>query len=471
MIRFILNREDMAVGLPAGMVLLDFLRRHRGLAGTKEGCREGDCGACLVLLGEPREEGVFYRPVNSCLLPLGEAAGRHVVTIEGLNREALTPVQQAIVEEGATQCGFCTPGFVVSLADFLLSSPVWDEPAGVDAMGGNICRCTGYVSIRRALRRVCAALNGLGAPPPPHSPARVRWLVDQGWLPAYLPGVSERLRALSSGADPSPSEAVPVAGGTDLFVQRAEQLETAELEFLSCHKELRGVRVEDGQCLIGAATAWADLEDSPLFRKLLPGIAEWFKLCASRPIRHRATVGGNIVNASPIGDLTILLLALDARLALSDGRSRRDMRLRDFYSGYKQLNKRVEEIVVEVAFSVPPSDAVLSFEKVCRRTHLDIASVNSAMLATVRNETVESIHLSAGGVAPVPLNLGRTAERLQGTPLIAAAARAALETAQTEIAPISDVRGSADYKRQLLRQLLIAHFLRIAPALEEEFFP
>jgi len=153
---------------------------------------------------------------------------------------------------------------------------------------------------------------------------------------------------------------------------------------------------------------------------------------------------------------------------LSDGRVRREVRLRDFFLGYKKLAKRPEELLLEIAFPVPPNDAVLNFEKVCRRTHLDIASVNSAMLAVTRDGAVSSIHLSAGGVAPIPLYLARTSEKLTGAALTAAALRDALETAQTEISPISDVRGSAEYKRLLLRQLLIAHFLKLAPELESE---
>jgi xanthine dehydrogenase small subunit len=450
MICFILNRDDIETELPAGMVMLDFLRRQRGLTGTKEGCREGDCGACMILLGEPRNGEVFYRPVNSCLLPLGDAAGRHVVTIEGLNSEALTPVQQAFVEENATQCGFCTPGFIVSLAGFLLSSPRWDVDTGVDAVDGNICRCTGYVSIRRAVERICSTLGEMPA-------RRLPRLVEQGWIPAYFLDVPGRLRG-----DAAPSSGVPVAGGTDLFVQRPEELAHANLNLMSRREDLRGIRVENSRCVIGAATPWADLEDSPVFQKLFPGIADHFKLIASRPIRHRATIGGNIVNASPIGDLTILLLALDASVVLAD----REIPLRDFYLGYKKLNKRPDELVLRVAFPVPGKDALLNFEKVCRRTHLDIASVNSAMLAIVQEGRVVSAHISAGGVAPIPLYLARTVEALK-----TAGMRAALDVAQTEVSPISDVRGSADYKRLLLRQLLITHFLKLAPEREKELLP
>lgn len=464
MIKFILNCEDVATHLPAGTVALDFVRRQRGLTGTKEGCREGDCGACMVLLGEPRNDGVFYRPANSCLLPLANVAGRHLVTIEGLNLPGLNPIQRAFVDGGGTQCGFCTPGFIVSFLGFLLSAPQRDVNTASDALAGNLCRCTGHVAIRRAAARVCAGLN---SPPPANLGDRVRELVEQRWLPDYFLEIPRRLRRVELQL-PAGNGNIHIAGGTDLFVQRADELADATLTLLTRRDDLRGVRLENGRCVIGAATRWADLEDSPVFREVLPGVEEHLKLAASRPIRHRATLGGNIVNASPIGDLTILLLALDAELALSDGQARRGVPLRDFFLGYKKLNKRPEELVTHVSFPVPPKNAVLGFEKVSRRMHLDIASVNAAMLAARRNDHIASIHLSAGGVAPVPLYLKRTSAQLAGGALTAANLLAALDTAASEISPISDVRGSADYKRGLLRQLLVAHFLKLAPELEEE---
>jgi xanthine dehydrogenase small subunit len=189
------------------------------------------------------------------------------------------------------------------------------------------------------------------------------------------------------------------------------------------------------------------------------------KLVASRPIRHRATIGGNLVNASPIGDLSILLLALDAELDLETGEV---VPLRAFFLGYKKLNKRPEDLVTHVSFQVPPAGACVSFEKVSRREHLDIASVNSAMLAVRRDGHLRSVHLSAGGVAPIPLYLSHASQQLAGAPLTATYLRAALDAASAEISPISDVRGSADYKRGLLRQLLITHFLKLAPELESE---
>jgi xanthine dehydrogenase small subunit len=467
--RFILNYDEVSTDVPSGMVTLDFLRRNHGLTATREGCREGDCGACMVLLGELRNGGVLYRAVNSCLLPVGDLRGRHLVTVEGLNGPALLPIQQAIVDEGATQCGFCTPGFVVSLAGFLLSSPRWDQDAAMDAVAGNLCRCTGYLSVRRAVARLCATLGTAG--PPSSQAERLSLLVDRRLVPPNLKMISRRLAALAEPPSPGPAEGGTVAwvaGGTDLFAQRPEELQECALHFLSQDDELRGIRVEQGRCAIGAATPLSDIEDSTELQACLPDLQRCLRLVASRSIRHRATISGNIVNASPIGDLTILLLALDAKLTLSDGRHKRTLHLSEFFAGYKKINKRPGELLLDVHFALPRPGTVFHFEKVSRRAHLDIASVNSAMLAECEAGVISVLHLSAGGVAPIPLYLARTAQTLLGKPLTASAARSALASAREEIAPISDVRGSADYKRRLLERLLIAHLLRLDPRLEEE---
>ena len=502
-ISFLLNDTSVSSGQPAGMVTLDYLRRERGLTGTREGCREGDCGACAVLLGEPAGEGMLYRVVNSCLLPLGAAAGRHLVTIEGLNPAgagepgrglpALNPIQECFLEEGATQCGFCTPGFVVSLTGYLLRDPRPTLAGALDAVAGNICRCTGYASIRRAVARL---LDRVGMQVPPVSgPERLKRLAEAGVIPPYCVEIPRRLGSLAASAGRAtraalatrePLEAgaaearggapVLVAGGTDLFVQRPDELEHGSLRFLSGEPGLSGVWRENGRLVIGAATTVEELQALPELAATLAPAADALQWVASSPIRQRATVGGNLVNASPIGDLTVLLLALDARLGLRSPEGTRELPLESFYRGYKQLDLVEGEVVAWIAFGPPAADAVLSFEKVARRKHLDIASVNSAALLRADgaagtgaspgigvSRRILEARLAAGGVAPVPLFLARTSAYLVGKQVEPEVIRRALDTAQEEIAPIGDVRGSGAYKRLVLRQLLIAHFLRGFP--------
>jgi xanthine dehydrogenase small subunit len=461
-IQFLLNDSLERVSLPAGQVVLDFLRRDRRLTGTREGCREGDCGACLVLLGELRDGRVRYRPVNSCLLPLGELDGRHLVTIEGLNppspqAPALNPIQRALVEHGAIQCGFCTPGFVVALSAFFLEAPRVEEAPALDALAGNLCRCTGYASIRRAVRELVAGFPGGPKTGEKAELKRLERLVAWGIVPEQFRQAPSRLAELRSDTGrPEGPERVLVAGGTDLFVQRPEALLGANLEFLHGRDALAGVRVHDGRVVVGAATPMEDLREVQPFGECL----EWI---ASSPIRNRATVGGNIVNASPIGDLTIVLLALGASLSLRGPSGLREVPLDRFYRGYKQLDLAPAEVLESVTFLVLQKDRRFSFEKVGRRKHLDIASVNSAACLRLESGRVLEARLSAGGVAPVPLYMRRASESLAGRDADSGTVKHLMRLALEEIAPISDVRGSADYKRLLLRQLLIAHFLRLAP--------
>ena len=451
-------------------MLLDVLREDLGLTGTKDGCREGDCGACVVLLGIPQPDGIGYRTVNSCLLPLGDVAGRHVVTIEGLNQPDLSPVQQALIEEGAIQCGYCTPGMVVALTGFLLSGAPLSAADGVAALGGNVCRCTGHVAIRRAIACLCGQFQDFEPAEGLSASARIAALVARRVLPRYFLDVPARLHALAeaasaqaSGDDHEARSPVLVAGGTDLFVTQADQLRSAGLDFLSQRKDLQGIRIEDGQCRIRAATPLTAIETSPVIRQWLPDLGRHFRRIASLAIRNRATIAGNIVNASPAGDLSVLFLALNATLVLVRGDQRREVFLRDFFRGYKVLDLAADEMIAEIRFPVPDAATRFHFEKVGRREHLDIASVSSAIQLRVRDDRIVESHVAAGSVAPIPLYLRSTVAFLQGQPISAATAREAAAVASGEISPISDVRGSADYKRALLQHLLLAHFLALFP--------
>jgi xanthine dehydrogenase small subunit len=462
-IAFILNDTEVRSSLPAGTVLLDLIRRDRRLTGTREGCREGDCGACTVLLGSREQGRLRYRAVVSCLLPLGEAAGRHVVTIEGLNGRDLTPIQQAIVSEGASQCGFCTPGIVVSLTAFLLNSRELQSDEAVTAIEGNVCRCTGYTSIRRALERL---LRGLRAPLLA-APDRRQALVELGVLPGYFAGILPRLLALGEakpGArQAKKTDAVVLGGGTDLYVQRGDELLDRELLFISRQAGYSGIWPAPDRLFIGSATTVEDMRNSPLLQVVLPDLARHLLSVSSSQIRNRASIGGNIVNASPIGDLSVIFLALDARVALFGPKGNRELPLRDFFLGYKNLAMQKNEIMVWVSIQVPENGWLFNFEKVSRRCRQDIASANSAIGLQMARERIAVAHVAAGGVAPVPLYLKESSAFLAGKEVSPGLVRELILKAENEIAPISDVRGSASYKRSLLRRFLSAHFLELFP--------
>jgi len=472
LIRFILNEKEIATDLPPGMVLLDFIRYHQHMTGTKIGCREGDCGACTILVGEIVNGDMQYESMTSCLVPLGNAHGKHIVTIEGINfADRFNPIQQAIVDEGATQCGFCTPGFVMSLAGYCLNNNIeatfYASPENaVAAIDGNICRCTGYKSIERAAGKVAGMMKGRSGEEASTFAARKKI------LPVYFTGIKDRLQLLLNEKYLTPDSRLPtqfVGGGTDLYVQKHDEMTNADIRFVFNEPVLNGIAREGNKCIIGPSATVTDLLNSPVINEIFPNFLQYAKLVSSTPIRNMATIGGNIVNASPIGDFTIFFLALDAHLTLSlsippiGGRegsnavSGREIALRNFYKGYKQLDKKPGEIIEKIWFEIPGKNSYFNFEKVSKRTHLDIASVNSAICITMNGTEIAKAGISAGGVGPIPMYLQKTSAFLKGKKVTEKIIEQAIEVMKTEISPISDARGTKEYKTLLLGQLIKAH--------------
>lgn len=455
------------------MVLLDFIRYHRHLMGTKIGCREGDCGACTVLVGEIKNGELQYDSMTCCLMPLGNAQGKHIVTIEGINPPVegeLNPVQKAMADEGATQCGFCTPGFVMSLAGFCLSNKEATKENAIAAVDGNICRCTGYKSIERACGRVAELMKGRYEEEP------AGFVSKQKILPEYFASVKNKLLAIKNQENnfaPGESSIQFVAGGTDLYVQKHDEMKYAAIQFLFDHPELKGVTKEENKCVVGPSATVTDLKNSEIIQNSFPGFDRYAKLISSTPIRNMATIAGNFINASPIGDFTIFFLALDAKIVLSSlpptpsggGGGKRELPLRKLYKGYKTLDKKPGEYIEQIWFELPGKNTKFNFEKVSKRTNLDIASVNTAMSITMDGDKIISAGISAGGVGPIPIYLQKTSEFFAGKILSEELIEEANEIAQTEISPISDARGAAEYKRLLLGQLIKAHFVELFPEL------
>jgi xanthine dehydrogenase small subunit len=466
LIKFILNDKEVSTDLPPGMLLLDYVRYNKNLKGTKVGCREGDCGACTVLVGELISDDVRYRSFTSCLTPLGNIHGKHVVTIEGINMSGLNPVQQAMCDNSATQCGFCTPGFVMSFAGFCLSDKEATQQNAIASVDGNICRCTGYKSIERAATQLVELLQDRRNSKP------IDFVTNNNILPAYFTTIKHRLKALSlqqnGDLQAAKTESHFVAGGTDLYVQKHDEMKDATIHFIFDKKELNAVWKEGNKCFIAASATVTDLYESEIFKQYFPHFKKQVKLVSSTPIRNMATIAGNFVNASPIGDFTIFFLALNATLVLSNGTTTRELPLRKLYKGYKTLDKKPGEFIERIYFELPAAHALINFEKVSKRTHLDIASVNSAISITVNSDVITDAHIAAGGVGPVPTFLEKASIYLTGKVLSEEVISEAIEIAQAEISPISDARGTEEYKRLLLAQLIKAHFITLFPTLKVE---
>lgn len=436
------------------MPALDYLRRVAGLTGVKYACREGDCGSCAVLVGQRTNSGTRYQVVTSCLVPLGALADRHVVTVEGLNRSELTPIQQAFVDTGASQCGFCTPGFVVALTGHLLEAASWDAADAIESVAGNICRCTGYASIIRSIEGLLEDLRDRID----LEESRVPALVREAFLPDSFLQIDELLPVPAESALTAPSSSqIIVSGGTDLYVQKPHQLEDGPI-YIVPGPVSPAIRQHDGFVYLAATATAEDMKQSEILESAVGGINRAMELMGSLPIRNRASIAGNLVNASPIGDMTITLLALDAEVGLVANGDRRVVPLHKFFLGYKKLDLRADEMVEWVRFAVADGRLFFNFEKVSKRTYLDIATVNTSISFQTTDGRITNVRLSAGGVGPVPMRLERTMALLEGSEPTAATALAAAESARSEISPITDVRGSAEYKKLLLGQLVLAHF-------------
>ena len=458
MITFILNNKTIKTPEHSGMTLLDFVRYEQRLTGTKIGCREGDCGACTVLVGTLNNDTIEYQSITSCISPLGNAHGKHIVTVEGTNlKNKLTTTQEAMKANYATQCGFCTPGFVVSLTGFALSNSEKNYHNAINAISGNICRCTGYKSIEKAAHQVVTALQNQKID------NSFNWLIDNGFIPKYFNSIHKRLKDLEA-KDINQPKGKYVSGGTDLYVQQADHLADNSVHLIAEKDYLKGITIENNICTIGTNSTVSDLWNHIEINNHFPNLKKHLKLVSSEQIRNMASFGGNLANASPIGDMTIFFLALNSDLIITNEQDEeRIVPLKNFYQGYKTYDLKDGELLKAISFKLPITQSFFNFEKVCKRTHLDIASVNSAIHMSLENNTISEAHVSIGGVAAIPKYLHDTAKFLTGKPLTSETILEASNVLQNEILPISDVRGTSDYKRLLGRQLFYAHFTELFP--------
>ncbi|MBR0660070.1 xanthine dehydrogenase small subunit [Neoroseomonas oryzicola] len=447
MIRFTLNGEVVAVpeGTSPTITLLDWLRGPGRLPGTKEGCAEGDCGACTVVLENP--DGT-RTPVNACLMLLGQAAGRAIRTVEGLRGEdgGAHPVQQALAAHDGTQCGFCTPGIV-------MSAWAWTRGGGDphEALAGNLCRCTGYRPILDAM----TAMEDDGAPPPlaPDAPREVAAGSQRFFLPQG-PEEALALRAAHPGA-------WLLAGGTDLGLRVSEHREAPEVVIcLLGVPRWRRIEVTAEGILAGATASYARLLDACAGDADFAPVAALLRRLGSRQIRGMGTLGGNLGTASPIGDALPPLIALGARVTLASVRGEREMAVEDFLIGYRETALAADEIVTRVLLPRPPKGALLTCEKLSKRHDQDIATVGLSVLLTFADGVVAAARVAHGGCGPRAARAPGAEAALVGSPLDVAAAERAARALEAEVTPLSDLRGSAAYRRRAVGNLLRRMALR-----------
>lgn len=458
-------------GRDARLSLSDYLRRRLGLVGTKIVCSEGDCGACSVLIGRADEHGLHYQVVDSCIQFLFQFDSTHVVTVEGLSPAGtLNGVQQAMIECHGSQCGFCTPGFVMAMMGLRENRAIDHQDDLRVGLTGNLCRCTGYVSILEAgLAAHGSEEERIGALYPPESLLNEFAAVEgedicltdelgregtEVFAPATLTGALEYLQS-------SPRASV-VAGATDVGVRVNKGMAWPEkILDLNRLRELSHVQVSPGALQLGARANWSVVE--AVCRDLVPEFYKIVRIFGSPQIRNVGTVGGNLVNASPIADSLPFLHVMKAQLELASQRGTRTVSINDFYRGYKQFDLRPGELLTKVSVPLPSAEEMLRLYKVSRRRDLDIASFTAAVRMRLEDSRIADAAVAFGAVGPTVLRARRTEEFLIGQEFTEATMRAAGDIAVEEVTPISDVRGTAKYRLQLTRNVLSKFFFEHEP--------
>ncbi|AEV29576.1 xanthine dehydrogenase, iron-sulfur cluster and FAD-binding subunit A [Sphaerochaeta pleomorpha str. Grapes] len=460
-ISFFLNGEKKTILADPMQRTVDLLRSELEMTGTKEGCSDGDCGACTVSIGSWEESGFVYRSVASCLLPVGRLQGKSLVTVEGVgNQTALSCIQKAIIDKHGVQCGFCSPGFVMSFFSLFSMNPIPDMKDVEIALQGNICRCTGYEGIRKAAEQMIGYQGTeIIVPPSIRSCQNAvknlsQFLNTEEWRTPVT--IDELCVALQQMPD-----AQIISGLTDLgvsFHTKGERplqvIDVIQLE------ESRRIEIKEDGLHIGAALPLESIVLDRTVLNWLPTLGQLQLQMASKQIRNVATLGGNLCNASPIGDATVILSSANATVLVVNAKGKlRELNLTSFYTGYKQMQLEKGEIVLEVI--IPPLQAgqTISFLKTGKRSSVDIASINSASNMVVQGKDIVHWTISIGGVAPTVVTFDLKDKDLSLE--IPVEEIEAIGTSLSEkVVPLSDIRGSASYRKALVANHVVSHFLK-----------
>ncbi len=469
-IQFILNNEEVELAdIRPHDTLLDFLRLRRGLTGTKEGCAEGDCGACTVLVGKRTHGGVRYESVNACIRLMPSLHGVHIVTVEHLASEThgLHPVQKAMVDQHGSQCGFCTPGIVMSLYDAWINQTTDDLADTETALQGNLCRCTGYEAIIKAAKsaaehRPCAKTDAI--------------IRDQSKIADRLEQIHAARSAIHLAADGANSlipgtvaelleilhrepEATLIAGGTDVGLWVTKQMHAISPAVFIGHMDaLRQIETTDAEISIGAAVTFADLKTP--FAALAPSLAALIDRIGGPQVRHMGTIGGNIGNGSPIGDLAPALITLDARVELLSAAGARLMPLEDYFIAYGRQDRRPGEFIRSIRLPRSLQSRHFAVYKVSKRRDEDISAVCAAFALTLDPDgTVTRFRSAYGGMAGTPKRASGLEAALTGAVWSRETAQAAAQMLDHDFQPLSDWRASAEYRRLTAKNLVTRFYL------------
>ena len=439
MIRFLLDGEVIEAEVPDPTItLLDYLRYTLRRTGTKEGCAEGDCGACTVLVGDLDDGGVKWRAVNACILFLPMLDGKALRTIESLGGDHA--VQREMIARHGSQCGFCTPGFVMSLYGRSLGAAGTEGVPVGDVIAGNLCRCTGYGPILAA---------GEAVPPAPEEGtdlvAALRTLQPAYGHPKTADELAERLLA-------EPETRI-VAGATDVGLWVTKQhRDLGPTVFIADIAELRQIEETPEALILGAAVRYAEAREA--LARLHPDLGELVRRIGGVQVRNAGTIGGNIANGSPIGDMPPALIALGAELTLRRGTERRTIPLEQFFLSYGKQDRQLGEFVEGVRIPRPASDTLIRIVKLSKRFDSDISGVCGAFVLRIVEGIVIEARVAFGGMAGIPARAAGCEAALAGRPWTAETVETAAQALAGDYTPLDDLRGSADYRRAVAANLM-----------------
>lgn len=454
-LRFLLNDTEIRL-TEAGArdTLLDFLRLNRRMTGTKEGCAEGDCGACTVLVGRIHHGRLHYEPINACIRFLASCHGCHVVTVEHLRgpNGGLHLVQAAMVEHHGSQCGFCTPGFVMALYGLWMQNPRPDMGAIETALQGNLCRCTGYEPIVKAAfaaseaggqhmdaltverDRITAALAAI-----PPGRVEVARGTDRAILPADAADLAQVLAAHP--------KATIVAGATDVGLWVTKFLrDISPAVFIGHLTDLKHIEITPGHITIGAGVTYSEFE--PFILQHFPEALDYWLRVGGWQVRNAGTIGGNVANGSPIGETPPLLIALGATMRLRDADGSRGLPVEDYFIAYGKQDRRPGEFVESITIPLKGAARIAAY-KVSKRHHADITASAAAFRVETEGDTITDARVAFGGMAATPKRATHAEAALRGQPFTAETFEAAARAVADDFQPLSDWRASAAYRQQL----------------------
>jgi len=467
MIKFLLNQSETTIDqIDPNTSVLDYLRDNLNRTGTKEGCASGDCGACTVVIAEAEGNQLVYLSANACITNIGSLHGKQLITVEDLkNDNQLHNVQQAMVDCHGSQCGFCTPGFIMSMFALRKNNVTADPHKTIESLGGNLCRCTGYKPIIQAANQSFKSPSDDQFSEQHDAVVEQLDSINQQYPNAHLTHLDKQFFSPSTSDELAKllveyPEARLLAGGTDLCLEFTQFLREAQvLVHTGRVKDLATVELNDKSLLLGAAVTYSHAADQLI--SLYPDLKELIERLGSLQVRNQATIAGNIGNASPIGDMPPVLIALGAELVLRKGDERRTISIEDYFIKYKVTALQTSEFIERII--IPRPDALADFKayKISKRLEDDISATCGVFSIKIDQGTVSAIKIAFGGMAEIPKRAKHCEQALLNQPWNSQSIERAMVEFEKDFAPISDFRASADYRLDVSKNMLRRLYLEL----------